>query len=199
MHGVTVHRPTDDGDMVVGVWTRRDALRRTTSYLTGNDFVESPTSDGFGYRFTRGRTVIDVMIPEGLGRQRRIPTTATGRPGLAADGGNQALTRAERVPVNIGGRVGHVRRPNLLGALMAKARAWIVDSRDPERHAQDLVALAGVALLDPRAVISQARPDDRSAVRRALRHLPADHRLLRVAADPAAVHAFLTRLARPPT
>ncbi|MGB5113375.1 MAG: hypothetical protein WBO08_17860 [Mycobacterium sp.] len=197
-HGVTEHRPTDDGDMVVGVWTRRDALRSTAIYLTDNDFTESPTEDGFGYRFTRGRTVIDVMIPEGLDRQQRYPTTSTGRRGLSAGGGNQALTRAERVPVNVGGRVGYVRRPNLLGALVAKAHARIVDSRDPERHSQDLVALAGVALLDPRAVVSQARPDDRRAIRSALRHLPAGHRLLRLAEDPGGVHAFLTRLGQSP-
>jgi hypothetical protein len=197
-HGITVHRPTDDGDMVVGVWTRRDALRNTSSFLTSRGFVESRTDDGYGYRFVQGKTAIDVMIPEGLDRQQRYPMTTSGRPGLQADGGNQALTRAERVPGKINGRVGHVRRPNLLGSLVAKAHARIVDTHEPERHAQDLIALAGVALLDPRAVISQARPDDRRAIRRALRHLPSGHRLLRMAEDPDAVHALLTRLAQPP-
>lgn len=47
-HGVTIHRPTDDRDMVVGVWNCRDALRDTTLYLTGNGFTETPASDGFG-------------------------------------------------------------------------------------------------------------------------------------------------------
>ncbi|PQM44779.1 hypothetical protein [Mycobacterium talmoniae] len=197
-HAITVHRPTDDGDVVVGVWTRRDALRSTTSYLTDNGFTESPTSDGYGYRFIRDRTTIDVMLPEGLDRQRRYPKTSSGRPGLAAPGGNQALTRAERVPVNLNGREGYIRRPTLLGSLVVKARAWVVDSRNPERHAQDLVALSAVALRDPRSVISQARPDDRRAIRIALQHLPAGNRLLRAAEDPVAVHAFLSRLAQPP-
>jgi len=196
-HGVTVHRPTDDGDMVVGVWTRRDALRSTATYLTGAGFTESSTSDGYGYRFVRGKTTIDVMIPEGLDRQRRYPTTASGRPGLQADGGNQALTRAERLPMRVNDRMGYVRRPTLLGSVVAKAHAWIVDSRDRERHAQDLIALADVALRDPRAVLSQARPDDRRAVRNALRTLPVEHRLWRLAADSAAAHALLTRLAQP--
>lgn len=39
-HGIVVHRPTDDGDMVVGVWTRRDALRDTTNYRPA---VDSPS------------------------------------------------------------------------------------------------------------------------------------------------------------
>ncbi|KQY06096.1 hypothetical protein ASD37_17325 [Mycobacterium sp. Root135] len=81
---------------------------------------------------------------------------------------------------------------------MAKARAWTVDLRDPERHAQDLIAMSEVALRDPRAVIGQARPDDRRAVRAALRALPADHRLWRAAEDPAATYALLERMARPP-
>lgn len=54
-HGVTIHRPTDDGDMVVGVWTHRDALRNTALYLTSSGFTESATSDGYGYRFIRGK------------------------------------------------------------------------------------------------------------------------------------------------
>lgn len=160
-HGHTAHRPTNDGDMVVGVWTRRDALRSTTIYLTSNGFTEHTTTDGYGYRFIRGKTAIDVMIPEGLNRQKRYPTTGSGRPGLRADGGNQALTRAERLPIRINAQMGYVHRPALLGAIVAKARAWVVDRRDPERHAQDLIVLAEVALRDPRAIISQTRPDDR--------------------------------------
>lgn len=197
-HGRTAHRATDDGDMVVGVWTRRDALRSTTNYLKSNGFTERTTSDGYGYRFVRGKTAIDVMIPEGLDRQRRYPTTGSGRPGLQADGGNQALTRAERLPIRVNDQMGYVRRPTLLGAIVAKARAWVVDRRDPERHAQDLIALAEVALRDPRAVISQARPDDRRAVRAALRQLPIGHRLWRAADDSTSAHALLNRLALPP-
>ncbi|QNJ91352.1 hypothetical protein HZU40_24570 [Mycolicibacterium fluoranthenivorans] len=195
-HGRTEHRPTDDGDLVVGVWTSRDALRSTTTYLTSNGFTEHSTSDGYGYRFARGKTAIDVMIPEGLDRQKLYPTTGSGRPGLEADGGNQALTRAKRLPIRMAGQLGYVRRPTLLGAIVAKARAWVVDRRDPERHAQDLIALSVVALQDPRAVISQARPDDRRAVRAALRHLPLDHRLWRSAEDGAAARALLTRFAQ---
>lgn len=197
-HAAAVHRPTDDGDVVVGVWTRREALRSAAVYLTDNDFKEVATGDGYGYRFVRGKTAIDVMIPEGLSRQKRYPTTTTGRPGLSTEGGNQALTRAERLPVNLNGRMGHIRRPTLLGALVVKAHARVVDARNPERHAQDLIALAELALGDPRSVLSAARPDDRRAVRAALRHLPAGHRLLRTADDPAAVHALLSRLAQPP-
>jgi hypothetical protein len=98
---VTAYRPTDDGDVVVGVWTRRNALTTTAQFLRDRGFTELQTSDGYGYRYTRDKTVIDVMIPEGLDRQRSYPKTTTGRPGLSAPGGNQALARAERVPITV--------------------------------------------------------------------------------------------------
>jgi hypothetical protein len=116
---------------------------------------------------------------------------------LGAEGGNQALTRAQRVPITLGGRHGYVRRPTLLGSLVAKAHAWTVDSREPERHLQDLINLTGLALLDPRAVLSQIRPDDSRAVRVALRGFTPEHRRVRAADDPEGVYTFLTRMANP--
>lgn len=193
-NGVTTHRATDDGDMVVGVWTRRDASIATAHFLRERDFAEVETTDGYGYRFERDKTVIDVMIPEGLDRQRAYPKTATGRPGLSAAGGNQALARAERVPITVDDVSGYVRRLTLLGAIVVKAHAWVADNREPERHAQDLVALAGIALSDPRAVIVQSSHDDRKALRKAIRTLPAHHPAFRASDDPGAAHAFLTRM-----
>ncbi len=96
------------------------------------------TSDGFGYRYTRGDTILDPLVPEGLERQRTQPlTTSRNRPALPIDGGNQALLRVERLPVHVGGRSGHVRRPTLLGALVLKAAAFVTDSRDPEHRPSD--------------------------------------------------------------
>ena len=119
-NGVSPSRSTDDADVVVGVWTRRDALRRTSAFLQDHAFVEDQTNDGYGYRFRRGRTVIDVLVPEGLERQRDYPRTTAGHPGFAARGGNQALIRAERVPVVVAGSSGYLRRPNLLGSIVVK-------------------------------------------------------------------------------
>lgn len=39
-HGDRSARPTDDGDMVVGVWTRRSALREASHYLVGAGYAE---------------------------------------------------------------------------------------------------------------------------------------------------------------
>jgi len=97
-NGVTAIRPTDDGDIVVGVCRagRRHSDRRTP--------------------------------PEGLERQHDYPTTISGRPGFSTEGGWQALGRAEQVPVQVDGALGHVRRPTVLGAIVAKAHAYVVAS-----------------------------------------------------------------------
>ena len=189
-------RPTDDGDIVVGVWTRRDALAATSHFLRSKDFTEAKTSDGYGYRYIHdNKTAIDVLLPEGLERQSTFPTTATGRPGLTTPGANQALTRAERVPINLNGRVGYIRRPTLLGAIVAKANAHQVDSRDKNRHAEDIIALADIASRNPRAALEQARPGDRKVVRRFIRNVTANDPQFETATDPQLVYNFLKRLA----
>ncbi|PRY57993.1 hypothetical protein BCF74_11423 [Knoellia remsis] len=192
-------RATDDGDLIVGVWTHRAALQEASAFLQSQGFREERTSDGYGYRFVRGdrpyQTKVDVLLPEGLDSQTRQPKTMSGRPGLSTQGGNQALTRAQRVPVIVGGRTGHVRRPTLLGSIVAKAHAYIVDSRLPERHAQDLATLVEIALREPRRNLRDARPDDRKPVRRFLRDKTADHADFRHTSDPEAVFNFLERMA----
>ncbi|MFC6706166.1 hypothetical protein [Flexivirga alba] len=197
-HRVT--RATDDGDVIVGVWTRRDSLRAASRLLRDSGFVEAKTSDGYGYRFARHSphaTVIDLLLPEGLERQRQQPTTSLGRRGLSVEGGNQALARAQRVPVMVGSLSGYVRRPSLLGALVAKAHAYVSDSRDVDRHAEDIVTLADIALRSPRATLQEARSEDRKPIRRFLRNKTAEHRFFSDTSDPDAVFAFLTRLAEP--
>lgn len=154
-HGHTAHRPTDDGDVVVGVWTRRDALRSTSIFPTSNGFTEHTTTDGYGYRFVRGKTAIEVMIPK---------------------------VSIARTTIQQRDRDGQ--------------------SYPPTAETRHSLAPSGyrfvVAFRDPRAVISQTRPNDRRVVRAALRRLPSDHRLWRAAEDPATTRSFLDRVAESP-
>jgi hypothetical protein len=198
-NGLVRYRATDDGDVVLGVWTRRDALKTTSSWLQQqHQFTQADTSDGFGYRFERGKTKIDLLIPEGMDRQRTKPRTSAGRPGLAIEGGNQALSRAERLPVRLGSRTGHVRRPNILGALVLKAAAYNADSRDRERHSEDLALLTDIAITTGlRGIADRTTAHDRKRLRLALEQLPVDHRSWRLSSDPTAAHEALDRLANP--
>lgn len=202
-NGRTPTRSTNDIDIVLGVWTRRDALEATSRFLRDHGYDERKTSDGYGYRFHTNPTsnsVVDVMMPEGVYTQKQPPKTKTGRPGFSTEGGNQALTRAERVPVIVDGHQGYVLRPNLLGALVIKAHAHTADSRDNERHCEDMLTLAGIALTDPRAVAEQSRPGDRKAIRKFVRHLGeagASHLADRPGGK--AIYSFLSRLANTET
>jgi hypothetical protein len=198
-NGITGARPTDDGDLVLDVWSHRDALRTIGRWLQDTQGFELlDTADGFAYRFTRDDTTLDLLVPEGLDRQRTQPPTMTaGRPALPIEGGNQALRRVERVSVQVGSRSGHVRRPSLLGAVVLKAAAFVADSRDAERHAQDLGLLLEAALMSGslRAMDAQATAHDRKRLRDALRRLPHDHVCWRSRSEPDALHEAATRLA----
>ena len=197
-NGVTGARPTDDGDVVLDVWSRRDAVRTIGRWLQDSKgFALLETSDGFGYRYTRGDTTLDLLVPEGLDRQRTPPpTTKRGRPAMPIDGGDQALLRVERVPVQVAVRTGHVRRPTLLGALVLKTAAFVADSREAERHAQDISLLMEAALVSGslRGMAAQASTHDRKRLRDALRLLPQDHSCWRSRPEPEAIYDAARRL-----
>jgi hypothetical protein len=196
-HGISAYRATDDGDVVLGVWTRRDALKTTSHFLQDRGFQEVETHDRFGYRYVRGDTMIDLLLPEGLVRQRKQPVTATGRPGLAIEGANQALLRAQRLPVRLGGRLGWVRRPNVLGALVVKAAALTTDTRDPSRHREDFALLGQAALMTGLRLLDvEATLHDRKRLRGALATTLRNHPVWRRIAEPEPTFAGLKRLAR---
>jgi hypothetical protein len=64
---------------------------------------------------------------------------------LATAGAKQAINRSKSVTVQVDDAVGTIRRPNMLGALIAKAAAFSVPS-DPakERHLSDFATLAAM-------------------------------------------------------
>lgn len=196
-NGIDAYRATDDGDVVLGVWTHRSTLSRATHLVQRRGFEPRQTLDGFGYRYAKGRSVLDLLLPEGLERQRTQPRTATGRPGFAVDGGNQALIRAERLPVRLAGHTGHVRRPSILGALVGKAAALRSDTRDRDRHREDIALLGCAALLTGfRTLRDQTTPHDRRPLRHALATTPPEHPAWRRVPEPEAIIEGLSRLAQ---
>jgi hypothetical protein len=107
----------------------------------GAEVTMPPRSDSrLGYRFELDGSVIEVVGPEGLAAN---PKTLSGLNTFQVPGGTQALRRTERIGVSLtGGPPRMLRRPDLLGAILIKARA--VASRrgtkfDSDR--QDLVQL----------------------------------------------------------
>lgn len=144
--GVAPPRVTTDADVIMDVRLRKSVLSTVTGFLQERGFEEdgrSPTNAG--HRWKHGRVSIDVLLPEGIGERVAKVRTVTGARTVQVPGGTQALARAQRVELEVAGRVGYVIRPSLLGALVGKAAAIEIPV-DPnrERHRDDFITLAGL-------------------------------------------------------
>jgi hypothetical protein len=158
-------RPTDDADTVVDVRADPNVLLAFTGALADMGFKPDTSGDGIQHRWTKGDAQIDVLLPEGIGEAAAARHGVGGAPTIQAKGGSQALARAETVDVEIEGRRGHVRRPNLIGALIMKAAAHeAIGDSAKGRHRRDFATLA--ALIAARDLRDAAlRPKDRQRLR----------------------------------
>jgi hypothetical protein len=117
----------------------------------GAEIAEPPRSNPeLGYRFEFEGETVELLGPDGL---RSDPKTIRGLTTFQASGGSQALRRTEVVLVSFEGEEPvAVRRPNLLGAILIKARV-VVKMREGkyESDRQDLVRLL-TYVEDPRVL-----------------------------------------------
>ena len=141
-------RPTTDADAILDVRARSTILLDFTAALASLGFTpESNNMAGHQSHWERGTARVDVMIPTGLGKRASSRKGSKGGTALETPGAQKALDRSQ--PVNVmwaGSTGGLVPLPSLLGALVAKARAYEVDRKaGRERHLEDFVALASIA------------------------------------------------------
>jgi hypothetical protein len=139
-NGVTMPRTTTDMDVVINVVESPGAIRALASQLLrqGLEFGDvSPA--GIAGRFRKsadpgpGRVMFDVLAPEGLEERTDITTVPPART-IQVPGSRQALDRSQLVNVRVRQSEGVVRRPSLVGALVAKAAATTIAVRsNPER------------------------------------------------------------------
>ncbi len=177
-HGAALPRPTSDMDVVVDVRQRPDGTQWLAGWLRAHGLAaEGGTPEGVLHRFARdavsgpGRVVFDVLAPEGLGPATRLVTVPPWRT-VQAPGTTQAFARSDMVDVAVVGvagprRAGRVWRPNLLGALVAKAAATaeIASRTNPDRDWQDAALLLSFAV-DPLALAEQCSRTDRRRLAR---------------------------------
>lgn len=180
--GVIPLRLSTDLDTAVDVRTDPRAMRKVMDAVLDLGFVTSGTSpEGIAHRFERttgaGTTFIDILVPEGLGPRADITTVPPGR-AFAASGVSQALQRTQLLPVSFQGATSWLPRPDLLGAIVAKAVAATSDRHDTDRHLLDLAFLAGL-VEDPFSTAQQTTTTDRRRLRNAQRKLTNDHPLWR--------------------
>jgi len=171
-HGINPPRATEDVDVVVDVRADRAGIRRVCAWLTARNFaLEGINAEGIGHRYLRaaspgpGRVLFDVLAPDNLGQRVDLTTTAPART-LSAPGSRAALNHAERVEVVLGGRAGHVLRPVLLAAILAKTAATTIPARAiPERDWTDSAFLLSL-VSDPIAAAAELTGAERRRLRR---------------------------------
>jgi len=150
-------RPTADIDVLGDSRRRPPETARIAKILIerGGEMTVPPVSDeNLGYRFEVEGEVVEVVGSEGV---RRDPTTLGKYTTFQVPGGSQALSRTEVVRVSLDGSPPvELRRPNLLGAILIKARA-VAERRDRlDSDRQDLIRLLNF-VHDPRALADKER------------------------------------------
>jgi hypothetical protein len=118
----------------------------------GAEVAEPPRSDPhLGYRFEFEGEIVELLGPDGL---RDDPKTIGGLKTFQAAGGSQALRRTEVVLVSFEGEEPiAVRRPNLLGAILIKARVVVKKREKYESDRQDLIRLLSY-VENPRVLVA---------------------------------------------
>jgi hypothetical protein len=117
--------------------------------------MPSIADEDTGYKFDLDGEIVEVLGSEGV---RGDPKTIGKHTTFKVPGGTQALHRTETVLVSLNGAPAvPIRRPNLLGAILMKAR--VVEKQRPEKFdsdRQDLIRLLGL-VDDPRALAAEFR------------------------------------------
>jgi hypothetical protein len=160
-------RGSTDADVLANVRAVADATERISDWLVAQRFrLDGVSVERVGHRFidADGHVKIDVLAPDGFERRRARLTTVAPARTVCVPGGTQALHRTERLDVRIGDRLGRLPRPDLLGAILVKARAVEVDDV-PEAQRGDLAFLLTL-VPDPRALRDQLRGRERAWLRR---------------------------------
>lgn len=162
-HGLTPPRRTTDLDIVINIRSVAMTPSRFAESLESMGYeLEGVNTDGVGHRFVRGRIKFDVLLPDGLGT-RASREISPGIRTVEVPGGTQALSRTSRVEVRTDTREGTVPRPDLLGAILVKARAVGVDDV-PDAQREDLAFLLSLAA-DPFEMRDQLRKTERGWLR----------------------------------
>lgn len=140
-------RSTQDIDVVIDVRARSRHVGALVHALRQVGYVlPAPNPAEKEHRWVRGEAQLDVLVPSFLGP--RIMDRKHEGFGylLATRGGQFALSRSERVQVDLAGELEfEVNRPDLIAALYGKCSA-LLNNGDPDRsrHYSDIGMLVGL-------------------------------------------------------
>lgn len=162
--GVVEVRPTHDVDALVDVMAAGVSVVAIADLLVSRGFevVEPGWPDAPVHRLQRSDDVIDILVADHL--PKRSQPRLRRHPVMPADGGAQALARTERVTIDDDGQTVELTVPDLLGALVLKGAAHMVDQREPARHLRDAALLASL-ITDHRHELTRLQGSDRKRLR----------------------------------
>ena len=180
--GLGIVRPTNDVDIVLHIETTRGVAAQTEAALRSLGYELRPAvdpRDNTAHRFFRGSAnvdlvtdqpaenvddvveeVVDVLVSDH--HAPKVTERLAGRDMVSIAGGTQALKRTVNAQLELEtGAVTTISVPRPFGALILKAAAYRVDSRDRDRHLRDAVALLA-CIEDPFAEREHFTGSDRS-------------------------------------
>jgi hypothetical protein len=180
-HGLGIVRPTNDVDIVLHIETSRGVASEAAAALRSLGYTLRPAvdpRDNTAHRFFRGTSTIDLVanrpdkdaeeVVDVLISDHHAPKVTerlAGREMVRIEGGTQALRRTVNARLEVSpGTVTTISVPGAFGALILKAAAYTTDSRNPERHLRDAVALLA-CIDDPFAEREGFTGSDRSRLR----------------------------------
>jgi hypothetical protein len=180
-HGVEAIRATEDIDVVVDIRADQRLIMRLCAWLEAREFnLDGISADSIGHRYVSttyngpGKVAFDILAPENVGERADLTTSPPART-VSAPGTRDALDAAEPLEVLLGGRSGHVLRPPLIPASLAKAAATSIAIRaNPERDWADLAFLLTL-IPDPVSTAAQLSSRQRRKLRTVSALLDEDH------------------------
>ena len=191
--GRTPPRSSLDADVLVDIRLVQDGTERFAEMLITAGFeFEGMNLEGIGHRYRRGGARIDVLAPDGVGGRANVKTSPPART-VRVPGGSQALRRSRPVDVALRETRGKIPCPDLLGAILVKARAVEVDDV-PESQLVDLAFLLGL-VRDPRALAADLARGERGWLKRRKDLLDRNHSAWRGVANADDAHRALRLLA----
>lgn len=162
--GVIPGRATTDIDVVANVVTTNRALAACRAAARAMELEPQPSADGRRqHRFRNDTMVLDVLVPDHT--PKHLVLRLAGREPVPIVGGARALQRATRCTIETAAGRADIPLPDLRGALVLKARAWVADNRDRGRHFDDLAQLSSL-VEDPMMLVEQLDRKELRALRR---------------------------------
>lgn len=162
--GIAPGRVTTDIDIVANVLVNPNALLACREAASALDLTAQPSATNRRqHRFRNDSLILDVMVPDHM--PKHLLLRLAGRDPVPIEGGYRALQRAAECAISTEAGEAIVPVPDLQGALVLKARAYVADSRDRGRHQFDLAQLCA-AVDDPMMLAAALDSKELRALRR---------------------------------